>query len=333
MKMKKIISIILGVLSISHIFLGYLTIEFRLILGNSLSFLADIERIVSQMGFSGAASQINSIERQMNNLDNETLSMFEYVDFMSSCSTNLDKIVNSMKSFTDSVGSGLSWLESATGGLTSGVSSSYDSYINTITEMQWQVRLAYIIPGIFSFMLIISVFACIVSFLAGKPKATFLPLICNIILTVFAFYLTNDMPFSTNSHIISVNLWVYVSLVASFMLIFFAREDDKSSDVNIPNFSQPNVNFNKMNGGVKHFNNNNANVNTNTNTNANNTNNPKSKNIYCITCGKKQGFGEFCVGCGRNLSDPPVVKTFCGKCSKPRANDAKFCPHCGTTYN
>lgn len=57
----------------------------------------------------------------------------------------------------------------------------------------------------------------------------------------------------------------------------------------------------------------------------------EQEHIYCVTCGKIQGYGDFCLGCGRPLAQPAQERTYCSKCGNLRS-DGEFCHHCGADF-
>ncbi len=50
----------------------------------------------------------------------------------------------------------------------------------------------------------------------------------------------------------------------------------------------------------------------------------KEKKEWCGRCNREQGFGNFCVICGKELVKEPVCD-----CGEPLWGYYKFCPKCG----
>lgn len=328
---KKPASIICLCLCLSPIFLGYLNIEVGSV-STAKGMLETIQSVATTLKLSGVSSDISTIQRQVSNLEDGNLTLIELIDFSYSCSSSLDSIVSSGQSAMDKAGGLLDSLDDFTGGLTSGLTDDYNSALSSLTELQWQLRFNFIFPALIVGVMVLCVFIGIFF----NSKKTALPLICNVLLLGFAFYSSGNLPFASDFHEISVSFWMFLSLIASVVYIVlssvtpqanYATQNNSSySSRNHRGNSTPSKKEKRKSMPQNH-----QYTSGTPRRRAETSSPPQSKDIYCVTCGKKQGFGEFCIGCGRNTSTAPIEKLFCSKCAKPRS-DSLFCPYCGVNY-
>lgn len=217
---KKIGMIICFLLSLTPLFLGYLSISELSGSGKENEFLTMMSNAASQLRLSGVSSWIKSVQTQIAALSDGSVTLLEYVHYLFFCTTEFYDILTTISPALESVGSATDWLDSATGGMTSGLSSSYDDLESTLMETQISLCVLLVFPIPFAFSMVLSYLGGIL----GNGKKAFTPLVCNCILLAFAFFNCSNMPFVAGAYEVSVSIWTFVAVIASGAYLFLASQ-------------------------------------------------------------------------------------------------------------